>query len=340
MKKNSDRSISYILSFLIPVLIITAIMIVQKITPFGDKTLLIWDAKIQYKDYFGYLWDILHGNASIEYFAGKSLGGKMTGLFGYYLSSPLNIILYFFRKDQIPEFITFLTVLKIGLCGITSQIYVKKRFDVDIASGLILSTAYALMEYNIYYCRNIMWMDGVIMLPLVAYGVYSLIYEKNKNWLWISVAVVIISNWYTGYMVCLMAGVYFLYEYYIFTDGHIFQNIKQKVKDIFKFVLVMLGGVLTSMIILLPACSALIGGKATNNTVHGLSGIVNYDILYFLRGFDVSGYGNNKDIPMIFCGTILVIFVIYYFVSRDIKKKRKNSNRNISAIFIRSVLPA
>ena len=219
MKKKKGAWI-YILSFLIPTIIVLGVMIYQGITPFGDSSVFIWDARLQHKDYYGYLWDVFHGNASIEFSSGKSLGGLMLGLIGFYIASPLNILLIFFEKSQIPTFMALMIVLRIGLCGLTSQFFLRKRFQLQTMPGLLFSTAYALMEYNVYYCRNVMWLDGVILLPLIAAGVWKLISEKRKILLWASVSLAIIANWYTGYMVCLMSGLYFIYEFCISYKCH------------------------------------------------------------------------------------------------------------------------
>lgn len=315
----------YGLSFSLPIVIVLIVMIFHEITPFGDTSMLIWDAEYQYKDYYGYLWDILHGNASVEYFAGKSLGGKMIGLFCYYLSSPLNLLLLFFDKASIPLFLAVMTLLRIGLCGITSQFYFSNRFCLKEKHSILLSMLYALMEYNIYYCRNIMWLDGVIMLPLVLFGVYQLIYLKKKTVLWVSVSVAIIANWYTGYMVCLMAGVCYIYESILYFKGSLFSNIKNKLKLLGKFIVIMLGGVLTSMVILFPACLSLVGGKASGMSSARITGKINFNLLHFLRGFDVSGLGYNVDatMPLIFCGTLTLLLVIYYFFVKQIELKEK-----------------
>lgn len=322
----------YLLSFIIPVSIIIIIMLYLKIAPFGDTSVLMWDAEYQYKDYYGYLWDILHGNACVEYFSGKSLGGKMMGLFCYYLSSPLNLLLLFFEKESITVFLSVMTILKIGLCGLTSQIYFSHRFGLSLKYSILLSTLYALMEYNVYYCRNIMWLDGVIMLPIVLLGVYKLISEKKKNLLWLSVTLAIIANWYTGYMVCLMAGIYFIYEACLYFDGTLFAHIKNKLLLFGKFVMTMLGGVLSSMVILLPACMSLIGGKATTVDSLKITGKINFGLFHFLRGFDISGSGYELSgaTPLIFCGSLTLILAVYYFLNKGIKFKE----RIITAVFL------
>mgnify|MGYP000125751300 CR=1 FL=1 len=86
------------LAFLLPVIITLIVMAVCGVVPFGNKSTMIWDSLLQYKDYYGYLWDVFHGNAGIEYSTGKALGGRMIGIVAYYLSSPLNLFIVFFSK--------------------------------------------------------------------------------------------------------------------------------------------------------------------------------------------------------------------------------------------------
>ena len=328
LKKNRNTILTYAAAFIIPVAIILLVMIILGITPFGDTSVFFWDAKLQHKDYYGYLWDLLHGNASIDYSAGKSLGGRMLGLIGFYISSPLNILLYFFDKSDIPTFMALMIVLRIGLCGVTSQFFIRSRSQFSMLPALFFSTAYALMEYNVYYCRNVMWLDGVIMLPLIAAGIWKLISENKKVLLWISVAVAIIANWYTGYMVCLMSGLYFIYEYFTYTNFHPIKTFKKNWKIILRYVLTLLLGVISSLVVLLPACMALIGGKATHNSV-GFSGIIHFDLLHFFSGFEINAAVNDQSAPVIFCSAIMLISVVYYFFSKNIRKKEKLT----SAIF-------
>ena len=328
-KLYRQKWLGYALAFLIPAFVIVAIMVYLKITPFGDNSVLIWDAKLQHKDYYGYLWDVLHGNSSIQYSAGKSLGGRMLGIIGFYISSPLNLLLLFFKKTQITEFMALLIVLKVGLCGLTGHVYLKKRFQISFLPAICFSTSFALMEYNILYCRNIMWLDGAIMLPLVALGVWKLISEKKHSFLWISVAIAIISNWYTGYMVCLFSAFLFVFEYLLYCDFHIFKEVKKTLKCLLRYIVTMLGGVMTSMILLLPALLSLVSGKATHNFA-GLTGEINLDFLHFFSAFDISAAGNSQDAPVIYCGAMLIFFVVYYFCDSENSVKK----RILSGLFL------
>lgn len=66
-KTLRQKMIIIALAFLLPVIITLIVMAVCGVVPFGNKSTMIWDSLLQYKDYYGYLWDVFHGNAGIEY---------------------------------------------------------------------------------------------------------------------------------------------------------------------------------------------------------------------------------------------------------------------------------
>ncbi len=321
VKKKQSVIPLLFLAFAVPALITYAAFYVTGIAPFGDTNMLMWDLKYQYKDYFGYMWDVLHGDAGVAYSAGKSLGGKLIGLWAYYLTSPLNIILLFFKKSQLGIFISVITVLKIAFSGLTSAYFVKKRFNIHSAAVLLLSTSYALMEYNIYYCRNIMWLDGVVMLPLICLGVYEVLYNKKKGLLFFSVPVAIISNWYTGYMACLMAGVYFLFELALKYDYKDYKNsLKNAFSDCVRTLAAMVIGVMISAVVLLPSCLSLVGTKAN---FRFFKPEMNFSWLYTFTGFDLNATINTKTSPVLYCGGIAVLLVAYLFFDKRIHIKKR-----------------
>lgn len=310
-----------ILSFAVPLAVVCGALLLNHIAPFGDTSILIWDSKLQYKDYFGYLWEVLHGNASLEYSASKSLGGQMIGLVAYYLTCPLNLLVYFIDKSQISLFISVSTILKIAFAGLTAAYFVRKRYKVNPAASVVLASCYALMEYNVVYCRNIMWLDGAVLLPLACLGVYELLYNNKKGLLFFSVAIAIISNWYSGFMVCLMTGFYFLFELVLKYD---YKNFKNVIKDAFldavRVAADMILGVLASCAVLLPACLSLVGGKAKFKLLYTT---MNVGILECFKGFDINAASNKSDAPILYCGAIALIFALYLFFDKRIDMKKR-----------------
>lgn len=327
--KTKDRKMPWILilSFLVPAAVMCAIYIINGTDPFGNMSILYADARIQYKDYYGYLWEVLHGNAGFDYSASKSLGGQMVGLVVYYLTCPLNLLLYFFQKSQIPLFISIITAVKIAFSGLTASYFVRKRFNVPALASILIASCYALSEYSLVYCHNIMWLDGVVMLPLACLGVYELLYNNKKGLLFFSVFAAIFSNWYSGYMVCLMTGFCFLFEIAQKYDFKKFKSIiKPAIKDAVRVVADMVLGVLASGILLVPGLLSLVGGKAGGKAI---SSLVNVRVLESLKGFMINADSDKKDAPIMYCGAIILVLAVYMLLDRktDIKK------RILSAIF-------
>ena len=168
--------------------------------PFGNKSLAIMDANIQYLDFFAYLRDVLTGKNSAFYTLSNLLGDDPIALISYYLLSPFNLLLLFFQKAQIPLFFNVITVLKWATAASTFAFFALKRFEnkVNYYFVTIFSIGYAFMQYNIAQQSNTIWLDGVYMLPLIALGVFYTVNKGEIKLLSVTVGLTIMFNWYSG----------------------------------------------------------------------------------------------------------------------------------------------
>lgn len=313
MKNTNDLKkknyLIYFLSFLLSIFCVFLVFLKIDIYPFGEKTLITGDMYRQYIDFFNYLKRALEGMVSFSYSFEKSLGGSLVGLFGYYLSSPLNLLIVFFKENQIPLFITIIAMLKIGLSSLTFSIFVKNRFsDVTNTLVILFSLMYGLMTYNISNMSNIMWLDGVYMLPLVLLGVYKYINENTKRFLIFSILFTIIFNWYTAFMVCLFLPFYYVYE--ILIRDKTWKNYRDYVVSFSKFCLIEAFSVLLSMFYFFPIILDLLQGKgATSDLIFSFA-----TNCTFIEQFQAFTYGNTYI--LVFCGSLPIVFVISLFLSR------------------------
>lgn len=297
-----------------------AIQAISRLYPFGETSNLIWDLDIQYVDYFAYLKDVLLGKASVGYSFSKSMGGSLVALFGYYLASPLNLFVVFFSKEQLPMFVFLLTVVKLGLSGATASIFFRYRFKKLSDQGVTgLAVAYGLMQYMMIHLSNIMWLDGVILLPIILLGVYKLVYEKKKSMLYFSILALMVFNWYTGYMAGLFAACYYLYERINQMEAFNGKEILEFIKDGIRFGIVMILGVLGSCFLFYPVFKGLQNGKSVYNP--DIFNFAAYDsFIDVFRGFTV---GSIMGTVSLYCGLLFFGFFVYYFFSRKIQLKEK-----------------
>lgn len=179
----------YALAFLVPFAVVLAAFAASGIYPFGDVSVMLYDMPLQYVDYFGWFSDVLRGDADLLYSNAAGLGGGMFSLFSYYLASPFNLLAAFWQPEDMPKFFSVLYLLKIPACALTCLTLMRGRFLAPAAANLrgarratlaapwwqhgllvALASTYALSGYVLGYASNIMWLDGVIMLPLAALG--------------------------------------------------------------------------------------------------------------------------------------------------------------------------
>jgi len=157
----------YFLAFFIPALVLFITFIYLKIYPFGENTYLPVDAYDQYVSFLKYFKNIFLGDNGIFYSLGKSIGGEVYGLIAYYLLSPFNFISLFFEDSYMPVGFAIILTLKTATAGLTFMYYLNRNKKADF-KNLIFSISYALCSYVITYGFNIMWLDAVILLPLLA----------------------------------------------------------------------------------------------------------------------------------------------------------------------------
>lgn len=209
MDKKRDIG-TYLLAFVMPGILLLSVYVALGVYPFGERSLLITDMSQLYVDFYSYLIDVFHGQKALFFSWEGGLGMNMTGVVSFYLASPFSFLIAFFEKQSVTEGILLITVLKTAACGLSFSIYTQKVLNLGGISNLCFSVAYSLMSYVVVYALNIMWLDGVIFLPLVLWGIHRLRSKGTILFLTVSYAVLFISQFYIAYMVGIFSFLYFI----------------------------------------------------------------------------------------------------------------------------------
>ena len=319
--KNNPKFLKVISAFALTSAILILVYYIGAIYPFGDRALFKWDMELQYIDFFHWWHRVLHGQSSMSYSLSKSLGDNAIGLMAYYLSSPFNLLLYF--TDNIPLFVSIATVLKLASASLSVSVFLSYRFcDMKYIWNLLLSVSYGLMGYNLCQASNIMWLDGVIWLPVLMLGIWKLLSEHKTLLLYLSVVFAIISNWYTAYMICLFSFFYFTYEALKKHDFTLIAVIKKEFSCFILYCITVISGVLTTMFFFFPVIKNLLQGKGIDTSGGWHIGFHTglKDILKgcFFLTVPYTGQGLT-----LFCGTVTLIALIGFFISRKQNLKAK-----------------
>ena len=115
------------------------------------------------------------------------------------------------------------------------------------------------MCYVIVYFLNIMWLDGLIFMPLILIGVHKIIETKKIRFFIIFLTIMFISNFYLSYMIGIFTFIYFI-AIYINRDDTSKKGFKNFLRYFFKFMLGAIIAALISCILLIPAYFSLKNG--------------------------------------------------------------------------------
>lgn len=319
---NSQRTKTGLLlaaCFVLPCVILLAVFVSYGFAPFGDKSLMIMDMSGQYSEFFCGLKNISAENGGILFSWSKALGGNYAGVFAYYVASPLSFITLFFPNEYMHMGVLVLTLLKIGLCGLTFGILMN-YLNKNRARNVIFAVFYALMSYNIAYSMCLMWLDGVIWLPIIILAIEKLAKGGKPYLLCISYAVLFVSTYYISFMVGIFSCLYVLYIFV--REGVSF------VRKSFGFCVKFVGSVFVAAglgaWLLLPTLYSLFEGKIGNASIVPENGI-NYEFEQILQKFSIGSYDGitNYGTPFFYCGMVVFALFLGYFFIKSISVKEK-----------------
>lgn len=325
-KKTVKEVTVFLLSFLAPLALAVMIFGGKGISYNGMVTPFTYDMKAQYAAFFAYLRYIVQGEMSPLFSWNVSLGGNFLGLLAYYMSSPLSWITVLFELRDLPNAVYVLTMLKIGLCGLSFSAFLRFGINKEKTSFLnvVFACCYALMSYNMMYSMCLMWMDGLIFLPLVLLGIEKLLEGKKGFVYFISITGLFISNYYTSYMVGIFAAAYILCRVLSVISK---ENYKEQFKVLLRFGLNTLLGLGVSMPLLLPAILNIMMGKGqlAAEELTKEAGTYEFTVFELLKKLLPQQYDTieSHGLPSIYCGTVICILALLFFVHKKIKVRDK-----------------
>lgn len=209
-KRSGDRKLICLMSFLIPLGVMIGCMVYFGVQPFGDQSFVIVDGLHQYMPFFSVLYDKLKSGDSLLYSFRIGLGVNFLSLISYYLSSPLNLFIILFKKSQLNMAVSLLITLKIALSGLTSAIYFSHRSHSCRLTVIAASCIYALNSYMVGYSWNVMWLDAILIFPIIILGMDRLIEEEDGRLYCLALFYALYCNYYIAFMICIFCVLWYL----------------------------------------------------------------------------------------------------------------------------------
>lgn len=321
---------------------IAVIYVIFSVFPFGSITVMRMDLYHQYGPLFAELYDRIVEHKSLLYSWITGGGSSFLGNYLNYLSSPLSFLIFLFDKEDISYAITFIVAFKCILSATSFSYYLKKSFNKDNYFLSAFGILYAFSAYFLAYYWNVMWLDAMIMLPLIALGIEKIFKTGDIKLYTVSLIILFFANYYMGYMCCVFAVLYF-FVCFINTysnDGKLNENAvyekkystKALMNNVFinrgvKFAFASIIAALICAITLVPVFMILKNSSATSGTFPQTFKSY-FDLLdlitshFALLETTIRSSGDNV-LPNIYTGILTFILLPLFLVNNKIKLKEK-----------------
>ena len=308
-------------SFLLPFIIILQVFIVQGVHPFGDNMILTVDLYHQYAPFLTEFRNKILSGESLFYSWNIGLGTNFWALYANYAASPLNIIALFFPAKYISDGIALLVCIRVGLAGLFMSMLLK---DLDRgrkdAFLVVFSSFYALSGWVLSYFWNIMWMDALVLLPLIVLGMRKMFRDGKPLLYCLSLFMCLWSNFFTGYFVCLFMVIYAPVCFITLFPGFNFARTMRCVGR-FAFFSALAGGL--AAMLLYPTYIALTHASATGDAFPK-DFTLTHSMFDFFSRFFIGTTPNIRDgMANVYSGLPALIFLPLFFICRNIKLKEK-----------------
>ena len=337
-ERKADRRslgrLTLFMAFLAPCMMMFALFVGNRIYPFGNRTFICSDMLHQYVPFLQEFVRMIKRGDGLDYSWYVGLGSNFLSLYVYYLASPLNWLVFLFPEKLIIEFMSYIVIIKIGLAGLTSCIYLRSRASekrdprLVLYGSFIVSIFYAMSAFIAAYNFHVMWMDCIVLFPLIMMALERLV-KKGKMGLYvITLGLCIITNFYLSIMICMSLVLYFIY---------LFLTEKKSFSMIWKFALgsLLAGGLAGALLV--PQVRALM-------TTH-------FGDMDFPKKWDT--YFSVLDVlarhcaiikterelehwPNIYCGVMVLLMVPLYAVNEKIPAKKRFCSFALAGLFLAS----
>ncbi len=349
------RNSNCFMSAIVAAVIMMFAYAVWEFFPFGENIILRMDLYHQYAPLYAELYERVFGGDSLLYSFTSGLGSGFLGNYFNYLSSPTLLFVLIFGHFNVPEAIAAMVLVKASASAFTFTYFAEKITKKNSIAAAAFGLLYAFSGYFVAYYWNIMWLDAVVMFPIVMLGVWYIINERKYLPYVLSLAFIMMTNYYMAFMVCMLSVIFFLYFY--FSEHSLSEKlhkdiiIKDKYKKtagvkIFNSRFLTSGfafagsSVLAAFIAafaLLPVFFILQSSSATNSnfpsTFSSYFSIFDF-FANHLAGVEPTIRSSGDAVyPNIYCGILtLVLFPLYMF-SKKFSIKEKIATTAVTALF-------
>ncbi len=324
------------LGFLLPAILTLIGYIVIRVWPFGDGTVLIIDSLHQYLPFYTDFHNKLRSGEDLFYSFSAGMGYDFWSTYAYYFASPFNFLIALVPTAHVGDFMDYMILVKIGLCGGIFSWYLHKRNEKQKFLPIVFAVMYTMGNFIIGYYFNLMWLDSIAVLPLIMYGIER-ISKGGRGCLYgITLFYALWCNYYIGFMLCIFSVLYLFLCFVKASSLSIRQLWLRCVR--FGYYSLLAGGM--SAVVLLPAYVSLTRSESMES--NSFPSVIKFYVnaaQILLSGFAAQHPINISSTQVglnSYCGMAVFILILCYVLDRKIRIREKAAHVLLIALLMLS----
>ncbi len=171
--------------------------------PAGNKSVVWCDMEQQAVPLLVQFKQMAARGESISFSALNAGGMTFYGVFFFFLSNPLSLLVLL---CDIPAdmLVNLLVIMKLALAAGTAAIWLRYRVpELPAAPQILLAMMYGCSGYGLFYYQNLMWLDIMVMLPLLFISLHILFRKQNPLPYFLTLCMTMLLCFYLCYMIVL-----------------------------------------------------------------------------------------------------------------------------------------
>ncbi len=306
------------LALLLPMIGFCIALGVTGVFPLGAHSMTVGDMNSQYLHFFAHLRRALTEGTSLTYTFDAGMGSNTLPLITYYLASPLSLLVVAFPADLLPTALLTMTVLKVGLMGLAYALFARHALQSPDRFSLLFAVCYALCSYALCYATNVMWLDALVCLPLILWGLTALVRQGRWRLFTLALAASFFTQFYLSYMTGLLVVLWLVWLLVSELPARIGRTLAR-----FAGSVALAAGL--AAVLLLPTALRLLSDVLNPNAVSGAAPLPMPDVPTLLArlffGVHDTIQGDTPEIiggAPLFCGTVTLLLMAAYCFNKEI----------------------
>ena len=324
-KTNIDKYLNKIdpkyyplMAFLMTGLVYTLILSAADVLGNGVFIIEYGDLYVQIIPLIMQLREVILGKHSLWYSWNIGIGSGSIGNYAYFTLSPFNIFYIILGSQYIHLASALVIITKAATSALTFQIFISRFLRRNYYETVLFSMLYALNGFVICYYHVPIFMDAVLIFPVIILGILNLVRDGRIFVLTFSYAYLFFVQLYMGYVVGINSFIIFILYYFYITKG---KSIKYRKFLLIKYVYSVFIALGITAFIWFPA---VINILQYNSSEPIYENPLKCNVLTLLNNMFLGQYQSQDGFaPFYYAGLLTALAVPAFFRNKWLSKRKR-----------------